>query len=112
MDIVGLIVQLVLGAVGGAGTGKAVKSVDLGQVGNIIAGLIGGAGLPALAGLIPGLEGLSSFAGSVAADPAAAATAAGGLDIGSLLGQGVGGLVGGGVLTAIVGAIKNATSKS
>ena len=111
MDIVGLIVQLVLGAVGGAGTGKAVKSVDLGQVGNIIAGLIGGVGLPALAGMIPGLDMLSSFGGA-AADPAAAATAAGGLDIGSLLGQGVGGLVGGGVLTAIVGAIKNATSKS
>jgi hypothetical protein len=112
MDIVGLIVQLVLGAVGGAGTGKAVKSVDLGQVGNIIAGLIGGVGLPAIAGMIPGLEMLSSFAGTAAADPAAAATAAGGLDIGSLLGQGVGGLVGGGVLTAIVGAIKNATSKA
>ena len=109
MDIVGLIVQLVLGAIGGVGTGKAVKSVDLGQMGNIIAGIVGGVGLPALAGLIPGLEMLSSFGGAAAADTAAAA---GGLDIGSLVGQGVGGLVGGGLLTAIVGAIKNATSKT
>ena len=66
MDWVGIIVQLIAGAVGGVGTGKAVKKVDLGNVGNIISGAIGG----------------------------------------------VGGLVGGGVLTAIVGAIKNATMKS
>ena len=104
MDLVGLIVQLIAGAVGGAGAGKAVKSIDLGNVGNIIAGLIGGAGLPALAGMIPCLEMLSSFGGGAAA-------AGGSLDIGSLLGQGVGGAVGGGALTAIVGAIKNATAK-
>lgn len=103
MDWVGIIVQIITGAIGGAGTGKAVKSVDLGNVGNIIAGIIGGVGGPALAGLIPGLDVLSSMGGTAAA---------GGLDIGSLLGQGVGGLVGGGVLTAIVGAIKNSMAKS
>jgi hypothetical protein len=113
MDWIGIIVQLVLGAVGGVGTARVAKSVDLGNVGNIIAGLIGGVGLPALAGMIPGLEMLSSFAGGApAAADAAATTAAGGLDIGALLGQGVGGLVGGGALTAIVGAIKNTMAKS
>jgi hypothetical protein len=45
---------------------------------------------------------LSSFAGAAPA----------GLDLGSIIGQGVSGLVGGGVLTAIVGAIKNASAKS
>jgi uncharacterized membrane protein YeaQ/YmgE (transglycosylase-associated protein family) len=111
MDLIGIIVQLIAGAVGGAVTGKAVKSVDLGNVGNIIAGIVGGVGLPALAGMIPGLEMLSSFAGAAPAAADAAATTAGGLDIGALLGQGVGGLVGGGVLTAIAGAVKNAMNK-
>jgi hypothetical protein len=114
MDWVGLIVQIITGALGGVGTGKAVKSVDLGNAGNIIAGIIGGVGGTAIAGMIPGLEMLSSFAGAAApaAADAAATTAAGGLDIGSLIAQGAGGLVGGGVLTAIVGAIKNGMSKS
>ena len=103
MDWVGLIIQIIAGAVGGVGTGKAVKSVDLGNTGNIIAGIIGGVGGSTIAGLIPGLEMLSSFAG---------AAPAGGMDLGSIVGQGLGGLVGGGVLTAIVGAIKNATMKS
>jgi hypothetical protein len=113
MDWVGLIVQLIAGAVGGVGTGKAVKSVDLGNAGNIIAGIIGGVGGSAIAGMIPGLEMLSAFGGAAApaADAAAAATA-GGLDIGSLIAQAAGGLVGGGVLTGIVGAIKNAMAKS
>jgi hypothetical protein len=104
MDWVGLIVQLIAGAVGGLGTGKAVKSVDLGNVGNIIAGIIGGVGGSSIAGMIPGLEMLSALGGDAAA--------AGSMDIGSLVGQAAGGLVGGGVLTAIVGAIKNAMAKS
>lgn len=102
MDWVGIIVQIIAGAIGGAGTGKAVKSVDLGTVGNIIAGIVGGVGGGALAGMIPGLEMLSSVGGTPAA----------GLDIGALVGQAAGGLVGGGVLTAIAGAIKNSMSKS
>ena len=112
MDWIGLIVQVIAGAVGGVGTGKAVKSVDLGNVGNIIAGIIGGVGGSAVAGMIPGLEMLSAFGGAAPAAADAAATAAGGFDITALIGQAAGGLVGGGVLTAIVGAIKNATSKS
>jgi hypothetical protein len=102
MDWVGLIVQIIAGAVGGIGTGKAVKRVDLGNAGNIIAGIIGGVGGSTIAGLIPGLDMLSTFDGAAPA----------GMAFGSLVGQAVGGLVGGGVLTAIVGAIKNATMKS
>ena len=100
MNWIGIIVQLILGAVGGFGTAKAVKSVDLGNIGNIISGAIGGVGGTWLASLIPGLSTMLAGSG-----------AAGGMDVGSLLTQGVSGLVGGGVLTAIVGAIKNATMK-
>ena len=42
---------------------------------------------------------------------AAGAAATTGLDIGALAGQGVTGLIGGGLLTAIAGAVKNATMK-
>jgi hypothetical protein len=101
MDWIGIIVQLIAGAVGGFGTAKAVKSVDLGNVGNIISGAIGGVGGTWLASLIPGIQGMLT-----------SAAAGGSMDIGALLGQGVAGLVGGGVLTAIVGAIKNGMSKS
>jgi hypothetical protein len=89
---------LVLGAVGGVGTGRTVKSVDLGSTGNIIAGAIGGLGGTWLLGLVPGL---TALLGSGT-----------GVDDGTLISQAVSGLVGGGVLTAIVGAIKNATMKA
>ena len=101
MDWIGIIVQLVTGVLGGVGTGKAVKSVDLGNVGNVISGAIGGVGGTWLAPLIPGLS-----------DMLTGAAAPGGMDIGALVTQGISGLVGGGVLTAIVGAIKNATTRS
>ena len=101
MDWIGIIVQLIAGAVGGFGTGKAVKRVDLGDVGNAISGAIGGVGGTWLAGLIPGLSGMLT-----------SAAAGGGVDIGVLVAQAVAGLVGGGVLTGIVGAIKNSMAKS
>ncbi len=40
--IVGLIIQLVSGAVGGNIAGAALKQYDLGTVGNSIVGVIGG----------------------------------------------------------------------
>jgi len=101
MNWIGLIIQLVAGLVGGIGTGKTVKSVDLGNTGNAIAGAIGGLGGTWLASLIPGLTDLLGVT-----------PAAGGFDVGSLVAQAVSGLVGGGILTAIAGAIKNSTMKS
>jgi hypothetical protein len=102
--IVAIIVQLIGGAVGGNGLAAVLKQVNLGPVGNTIAGAIGGWLGTWLAGMIPGLAGLVGGA--------TAAAGAGGLDIGALAGQGLTGLVGGGVLTAIAGLIKNATMKS
>jgi hypothetical protein len=89
--LVNLIIQIVAGAIGGNGIGAALKDVNLGALGNTVAGGIGGAaGGQLLQLLIPALTG----------------AAGGGLDVGALLGQVVGGGVSGAVLTAIVGAIK------
>ncbi len=90
--IVQLLVQLVSGAAGGNATGKAAPKISLGNIGNTIAGLLGGVGLGQLLPLL-GIGG--GEAGS----------------IGNILTTIVGGGVGGGVLTAIVGFIKNMLAK-
>ena len=90
--IITLVIQLVAGAIGGNIAG-ASKSMDIGKAGNTIVGAIGGiGGGQLLQMLIPAL---------------AAATAGGGFDFGTLIGQVLGGGVGGVILTAIVGLIKN-----
>jgi hypothetical protein len=94
--IVGLIIQLIAGAVGGNIVGAAAKPLDLGPVWNSVAGIVGGG----IGGQILG----AVLGGGGGAD----AAAAGGLDIGSIIGQIVAGGVGGGVLMAIVGLIKQA----
>jgi hypothetical protein len=89
-----LIIQLIAGAVGGNAVGAGVKNVDLGTLGNTIAGAIGGAGGGTLlTALLPLLQG-----------------GAGNVDIGVLVGQAVGGGVAGAILTAIIGVIKNMAS--
>lgn len=78
---------------GGYGTGKVAKNVSINPTVDAIVGLIGGFGGTWIAGLIPALAPMISGGGAAYA------------------GQAVTGLVGGGILTAIVGAIKNATAK-
>ncbi|MBN9507685.1 MAG: hypothetical protein J0I21_01070 [Alphaproteobacteria bacterium] len=98
--IVGLIIQLISGAVGGNIAGALLKQFNLGTIGNTIAGLIGGAGLAQIVGaFVTGGE-----------MPAAGApdAAAGGLDIGAIISQIIAGGAGGGVLMVIVGAIRQA----
>jgi len=91
-----LIIQLISGAVGGNIAGSALKQYDLGTVGNTIAGVVvGGVGAQIIGALVGG-----------GAEPAAAG--AGGLDIGSIIGQIASGGVGGGVLMVIIGLIKQA----
>jgi hypothetical protein len=91
--LINLIVQLIAGALGGNAAGAALKNLDLGPLGNSIAGAIGGAGGgQLLTALLPMLQG----------------AAAGNVDIGALLGQAVGGGVAGAIVTAVVGLIKNA----
>jgi len=92
--LINLIIQLIAGAVGGNAAGATMKNLDLGALGNTIAGAVGGAGGGTLlTALLPILQGV-----------------AGSVDIGQLVGQAVGGGVSGAILTAIVGLIKNAMS--
>ena len=92
-----IIINLVAGALGGAGSGKALPQFDLGTVGNIIAGLVGGGVLGQI---------ISAVWPTVAAS-----LQSGNFDVGSIVTQIIGGGVGGAVLQIIVGAIKNAMSK-
>lgn len=94
MDLVGIIIQLIAGAVGGYGTGRVAKQVSISPTVDAIVGLIGGYLGTWILGLIPGLSGLVAGGGAAYA------------------GQAVTGLVGGGILAAIVGAIKNMAMKS
>ena len=97
MDIGGLIVQLIAGAVGGNVAGKASSKFDMGGAGNSIVGAIGGVVLGQIIERVTG--------GAVPAD--AAATATQGLDLAGILTSLIGGGAGGAVLSGIVGAIKN-----
>jgi hypothetical protein len=97
MDIVGLIIQLIAGAVGGNVAGKANTKFDMGGAGNSIVGAIGGV---VVGQIIERMTG-----GAVTADQAAAATQ--GLDIAGIITSLIGGGAGGAVLSAIIGMIKN-----
>lgn len=84
----GLIIQLVLGAIGGNVGGALFKNLSLGTVGNSIAGIVGGG----IGGQI-----LQAVMGTTGVDAA-----------GGMLADVAGGGIGGVVLMAIVGFIKNA----
>jgi uncharacterized membrane protein YeaQ/YmgE (transglycosylase-associated protein family) len=85
-----LIIQIIAGVLGGYAAGAALKSYTFGAIGNMIAGAIGGAlGGQVLQGLIPAL-----------------ASAAGNMDIGSLIDQVVAGGVGGAIVTVLAGVTK------
>ena len=92
--VINLIIQIVAGALGGNGIAAAVKKADMGSTGNSIAGALGGIGGGMLLPLLTGLG------------------ATGGMDIGAIVSQVVGGGVGGAVLTVIVGMIKNSMQKA
>ena len=77
--LINLIIQLIAGAVGGNAAGATMRNIELGTLGNTIAGAIGGAGGGTLlTALLPTPQG-----------------AAGNVDIGAMLGQAVGGGVAG-----------------
>jgi len=93
--LINLIIQLVSGVVGGNAAGAALKDYNLGNLGNTIAGAIGGiGGGQVLQALIPTI---------------ASAAAAGGLDLGAIVGQIIGGGAGGAILTIIAGLVKAMT---
>lgn len=92
--MVPILINLVTGAIGGNAAGKIFKKLDLGTLGNSLAGILGG-----------GLGGqLLSMLG-MAAGPS------GEMDLSAILGSVASGGVGGGVVMAMVGAIKKAMGK-
>jgi uncharacterized membrane protein YeaQ/YmgE (transglycosylase-associated protein family) len=95
VNIIALIIQLVCGALGGNISGKLFKNIDLGTLGNSIAGIVGGG----LGGQI--LNALGMFGGG----------AGGALDLASVIGNIASGGIGGGVLMAIIGLIKSLLAK-
>lgn len=95
MDMTGLIIQLISGAVGGNIAGALLKKFNLGALGNSIVGILGGG----LGGQLLGMLGVGG------------AGQAGGMDLGSIVSSVAGGGVGGGVLMAIIGVVRNMISK-
>jgi uncharacterized membrane protein YeaQ/YmgE (transglycosylase-associated protein family) len=94
MDL-GLIIQLISGAVGGNIAGSLMKNANMGTLLNSVIGILGGG----LGGQVLGMLGMGG------------AAAAGGMDIASILTQVAGGGVGGGILLAIISLVKNAMAK-
>ena len=88
-----ILINLVAGALGGVGAGKASPNFDLGTIGNIISGLVGGGVLGQIV--------------TLALPSVVAAAATGHLSVGGIISQVIAGGAGGAILTAIVGAIKN-----
>ena len=89
--IINLIIQLIAGVVGGNAVGAASQDLNLGTLGNTIAGAIGGVGGgQLLTALIPMMAGAGNN-----------------VDIGALASQAVCGGVAGAIVAAIVGVIKN-----
>jgi len=88
-----ILINLIAGAIGGVGTGKSSPTFDLGMIGNIIPGLIGGGVLGQIVNLLlPAIT---------------AAAQSGDLSVQGIISQVVAGGAGGAILTAIIGAIKN-----
>jgi hypothetical protein len=88
-----ILINLIAGALGGVGAGKSSPTFDLGTIGNIISGLVGGGVLGQIVTLL-----LPSIM---------AAVQSGNLSVGGIISQAIAGGAGGAILTAIVGAIKN-----
>jgi hypothetical protein len=88
-----ILINLVAGALGGVGAGKASPTFDLGMIGNIISGVVGG--------------GLLGQVVTMLLPSVMAAAQAGDLSIQGVISQAVAGGAGGAILTALVGAIKN-----
>jgi uncharacterized membrane protein YeaQ/YmgE (transglycosylase-associated protein family) len=84
----GLIIQLLLGAIGGNIGGALFKNLSLGTLGNSIAGIVGGGVGGQILQMVLGATGVDAGGGMLA----------------NVVGGGVGGIV----VMAIVGFIKNA----
>ena len=91
MNITALVIQLIAGALGGHTVGNFSKDVNLGPLGNTIAGVVGGG----IGGQI--LSAILGFGGTAAAS---------GMDIGSIVSAFLTGGVSGGLTALVVGFLK------
>ena len=91
--MVQILINLIAGALGGLGAGKASQNFDLGTIGNIISGLVGG--------------GVLGQVVTLALPSVVAAAESGNVSVGGVISQLIAGGAGGAILTAIIGAIKN-----
>lgn len=92
-NFVNILIQLVSGGLGGVCAGKALPKLSLGNIGNIIAGIIGGIG----GGQLLNTLGIGASSG--------------GLDIGGILTNILGSGMGGGILMALVSLVKKLVNK-
>ena len=88
-----LLVQLITGAVGGLGAGKALPKFSLGNVGNMITGLVGG-----------------GIGGQLLTQVLGTSLSGGGSELSGMLEGAAGSGVGGGALMVVIGLVKNAMS--
>jgi hypothetical protein len=87
-----VLINLVAGALGGVGAGKSSPTFDLGMIGNIISGLVGGGVLGQIVTLLlPWIM---------------AAAQSGNLSIRGIVSQAIAGGAGGAILTALIGATR------
>ena len=93
IDMEQVLINLIAGALGGVGAGKASPNFDLGTMGNIVSGLIGGGVIGQIVTLL--LPSVLAEAQS------------GNLSVGGIVSQVIAGGAGGAILTALIGAIKN-----
>ena len=97
MNWMPILIQLISGGVGGNIAGVLLKKLNLGPIGNTIAGILGGVGGGQLLGMLTG---------------AVAPAASGGLDTSSILSSVGGAGVGGAVIMVIAGLVKAHMAKS
>ena len=88
-----ILINLISGALGGVGAGKSSSTFDLGTMGNIISGLVGG--------------GVLGQVVTLALPSVMAAAQSGNLSVGGVVSQVIAGGAGGAILTALIGAVKN-----
>ena len=88
-----ILINAIAGALGGVGAGKASPTFDLGMIGNVISGLVGG--------------GLLGQIVTLALPKVVAAAQSGNLSVSGIVSQAIAGGAGGAILTAVIGAIKN-----
>ena len=90
----GLVLQFIAGAVGGSVIGTTIKRYDLGMIGNLLAGIVGGGiGAQIIGALIGGGD-------------ASAIVGPEGFAFGTLIAQFAAGAFGGGALVVITGLVK------